>query len=156
VPKGLAVPLLLVELLRPHRRTIIAMLTALAVPWPLKSVLDNVVGNHPAPPWISWLLPALGGDTKAHIAEAAALLTVAIARDHRCSDVCPATNCGCGSITTCRNCRWPTTTGALMAGPCHVMKRFAESTRCTNCRTASPGSLQAALTQWRACETEAR
>jgi ABC-type multidrug transport system fused ATPase/permease subunit len=87
VPKGLAVPPLLVELLRPHRRTIIAMLTAtwvqmamaLAVPWPLKSVLDNVVGNHPAPPWISWLLPALGGVTKAHIAEAASLLTVAIA-----------------------------------------------------------------------------
>jgi subfamily B ATP-binding cassette protein MsbA len=81
------VPPLLVELLRPHRRTIIAMVSAtlvqmamaLAVPWPLKSVLDNVVGNHPAPLWISWLLPALGGDTKAHIAEAAALLTVAIA-----------------------------------------------------------------------------
>jgi subfamily B ATP-binding cassette protein MsbA len=55
------------------------MAMALAVPWPLKSFLDNVVGNHPAPLWISWLLPALGGDTKAHIAEAAALLTVAIA-----------------------------------------------------------------------------
>jgi ABC-type multidrug transport system fused ATPase/permease subunit len=81
------VPPLLVELLRPHRRTIIAMLSAtlvqmamaLAVPWPLKSVLDNVVGNHPAPLWISWLLPVLGGDSKVHIAEAAALLTVAIA-----------------------------------------------------------------------------
>ena len=44
-------PPLLVELLRPHRRTIIAMLSAtlvqmamaLAVPWPLKSVLDNAV-----------------------------------------------------------------------------------------------------------------
>jgi subfamily B ATP-binding cassette protein MsbA len=56
------VPPLLVELLRPHRRTIIAMLSAtlvqmamaLAVPWPLKSVLDNVVGNHRAPRWISW------------------------------------------------------------------------------------------------------
>jgi hypothetical protein len=44
------VPPLLVEMLRPHRRTIIAMVSAtqmamaLAVPWPLKSVLDNVVG----------------------------------------------------------------------------------------------------------------
>jgi subfamily B ATP-binding cassette protein MsbA len=56
-----------------------AMAMALAVPWPLESVLDNVVGNHPAPLWISWLLPALGGDTNSHIAGAAALLTVAIA-----------------------------------------------------------------------------
>ena len=80
-------PPLLLELLRPHRRTIIAMLSAtlvqmvmtLAVPWPLKSVLDNVVGDHPAPVWISWLLPVLGGDSKVHIAEAAALLTVLIA-----------------------------------------------------------------------------
>jgi ABC-type multidrug transport system fused ATPase/permease subunit len=59
--------------------TLVQMAMALALPWPLKSVLDNVVGNHRAPRWISWLLPMLGGDTKAHIAEAAALLTVAIA-----------------------------------------------------------------------------
>ena len=50
-----------------------------AVPWSLKSILDNVVGDHPAPLWISWLLPVLGGNTKVHIAEAAALLTVLIA-----------------------------------------------------------------------------
>jgi ABC-type multidrug transport system fused ATPase/permease subunit len=50
------VPPLLLELLRTHRRTITALLSAtlvqmamtLAVPWPLKSILDNVVGNHPA------------------------------------------------------------------------------------------------------------
>ncbi len=59
--------------------TLVQMAMALAAPWPLKSVLDNVVGNHPAPLWISWLLPVLGGDSKVHIAEAAALLTVAIA-----------------------------------------------------------------------------
>jgi ABC-type multidrug transport system fused ATPase/permease subunit len=81
------VPPLLLDLLRPHRRTIAALLSAtlvqmamtVAVPWPLKSILDNVVGNHPAPLWISWLLPVLGGNTKVHIAEAAALLTVLIA-----------------------------------------------------------------------------
>jgi hypothetical protein len=59
--------------------TVVQMAMALAVPWPLKLVLDNVVGNHPAPLWISWLLPALGGAGKIHIAEAAALLTVVIA-----------------------------------------------------------------------------
>jgi subfamily B ATP-binding cassette protein MsbA len=80
-------PPLLLDLLRPHRRTIAALLGAtvvqmvmtLAMPWPLKSVLDNVVGNHPAPLWISWLLPVLGGNSKGHIAEAAGLLTVLIA-----------------------------------------------------------------------------
>jgi subfamily B ATP-binding cassette protein MsbA len=80
-------PPLLLDLLRPHRRTIAALLGAtvvqmvmtLAVPWPLKSVLDNVVDNHPAPLWISWLLPVLGGNSKGHIAEAAGLLTVLIA-----------------------------------------------------------------------------
>ena len=79
-------PPLLLELLRPHRRTITALLSAtlvqmamtLAVPWPLKSILDNVVGNHPAPLWISWLLPVLGGDSKVQ-RRAAALLTVLIA-----------------------------------------------------------------------------
>jgi len=38
------------------------MATGLAAPWPLKSVLDNVAGNHPAPLWISCLLPVLGTD----------------------------------------------------------------------------------------------
>jgi ABC-type multidrug transport system fused ATPase/permease subunit len=80
-------PPLLLDLLRPHRRTIVALLgttvvqmvMTLAVPWPLKSVLDNVVSNHPAPLWITWLLPVLGGASKVHIAEAAGLLTVLIA-----------------------------------------------------------------------------
>jgi hypothetical protein len=42
------------------------MATGLAAPWPLKSVLDNVAGNHPAPLWISWLLPVLGTDRTHH------------------------------------------------------------------------------------------
>jgi hypothetical protein len=32
--------------------TLMAMAMALALPWPLKSVPDNVVGNHRAPLWI--------------------------------------------------------------------------------------------------------
>jgi ABC-type multidrug transport system fused ATPase/permease subunit len=80
-------PPLLVELLRPHRRiiagslaaTFVQMATALAVPWPLKIVLDNVVGNRPAPLWVSWILPALGGTGKVQIAAAAGILTVLIA-----------------------------------------------------------------------------
>jgi hypothetical protein len=47
-------------------------------PWPLKSGLDNVVGNRPAPLWISWLLAFLGGTRKVQIAAAAGILTVLI------------------------------------------------------------------------------
>ena len=80
-------PPLLGELLRPRRRELVILLTvtllqmamSLAAPWPLKVILDNVVGNHPAPQWISWFLPILGGAGKAHIAGAAAIVTVMIA-----------------------------------------------------------------------------
>jgi ABC-type multidrug transport system fused ATPase/permease subunit len=78
---------LLGELLRPRRRTVaiilaamlVQMATNLAAPWPLKVVLDSVVGNHPAPQWIRWLLPVLGGASKLHIAAAAGIVTVLIA-----------------------------------------------------------------------------
>jgi ABC-type multidrug transport system fused ATPase/permease subunit len=80
-------PPLLRNLLRPHRRGIAVVLTAmlvqtvmsLAAPWPLKVILDNVVGNHRPPQWISWLLPMLGGASKVHIAAAAGIVTVIIA-----------------------------------------------------------------------------
>ena len=78
---------LLRDLLRPYRRTlaiILAMLLtqmamSLATPWPLKVIIDNVAGNHPAPQWITWLLPMLGGTSKVYIAAAAGIVTVAIA-----------------------------------------------------------------------------
>ena len=65
-------PPLLRELLRPYRRTLAIILAAtlvqmvmgLAVPWPLKVILDNVVGNHPPPQWIAWLFPMVGGTTR--------------------------------------------------------------------------------------------
>jgi subfamily B ATP-binding cassette protein MsbA len=52
---------------------------SLAAPWPLKAIIDNVAGNHRPPKWIDWLLPMLGGESKAHIAEAAGIVTVLIA-----------------------------------------------------------------------------
>ena len=78
---------LLRDLLRPYRRTlaiILAMLLtqmamSLATPWPLKVIIDNVAGNHPAPQWITWLLPMLGGTSKVYVAAAAGIVTVAIA-----------------------------------------------------------------------------
>ncbi|MBV8967332.1 MAG: ABC transporter ATP-binding protein, partial [Mycobacteriaceae bacterium] len=80
-------PPLLRELLRPHRRrltlivaaTLVQMTMSLAAPWPLKVILDNVVGNRPPPAWIGWLLPVLGGPGKVHVAAAAGIVTVLIA-----------------------------------------------------------------------------
>ncbi|OYN75726.1 ABC transporter ATP-binding protein [Mycolicibacterium sphagni] len=80
-------PPLLRELLRPRRRTLavivtmtlVQMLMSLAAPWPLKVILDNVVGNHPPPQWITWLLPVMGGAGRVHLAEAAGVMTVLIA-----------------------------------------------------------------------------
>jgi len=81
------VPPLLRDLLRPRRRTLavilaamlVTMATSLAAPWPLKIILDNVVGNRPPPQWIDWLLPILGGASKFDIAAAAGIVTVLIA-----------------------------------------------------------------------------
>jgi ABC-type multidrug transport system fused ATPase/permease subunit len=81
------VPPLLRELLRPHKRTLtiilamtlVQMVMSLAAPWPLKVILDNVVGNRHPPQWIGWLLPALGGQSKVQIAAAAGIVTVLIA-----------------------------------------------------------------------------
>jgi len=53
---------------------------SLAGPWPLKVILDNVVGNHHLPKWMAdRLLPALGGESKMHIAALAAIFAVLIA-----------------------------------------------------------------------------
>jgi ABC-type multidrug transport system fused ATPase/permease subunit len=81
------VPPLLRDLLRPRRRTLAVILAAmlvqmamsLATPWPLKIIIDNVVGIHRPPQWIDWLLPILGGQSKTHIAEAAGIVTAMIA-----------------------------------------------------------------------------
>lgn len=80
-------PPLLRDLLRPYRAiiatilgaTIVSMIMSLAMPWPLKVILDNVVASHPPPSWITMLLPMVGGTTKTHIAAAAGIATVAIA-----------------------------------------------------------------------------
>jgi ABC-type multidrug transport system fused ATPase/permease subunit len=86
--KGCQVLRLVRELIRPYMGSLFVILTAmlvqtamgLAAPWPLKVVLDNVVGNHKLPNWLSHLLNTfLKGDGKMSIAVAAALAVVAIA-----------------------------------------------------------------------------
>lgn len=79
---------LILELIRPYRLLVagifavllIQIATGLAAPWPLKVVLDSVVGHHPLPGWLHGLLqPLLGGEGKMHIAGLAAIMVVVIA-----------------------------------------------------------------------------
>ena len=82
------VPPLLLQLLGPRRRTLAVIVAgmlvqtamSLAAPWPLKVVIDTVVGGHRQPEWINWLLTLLGGaDHRSHIAVAAGVATILIA-----------------------------------------------------------------------------
>jgi ABC-type multidrug transport system fused ATPase/permease subunit len=76
------------SLLKPYRGSLALILLAMllqmaatvAMPWPLKIVLDNVVGAHKLPVWLSDLLrPFLSSDSKMEIAVAAAIALVVIA-----------------------------------------------------------------------------
>jgi ABC-type multidrug transport system fused ATPase/permease subunit len=75
-------------LIRPYRSTLVFILLAmlvetamsLAAPWPLKIILDNVVGDHKMSPWLHHLIGALvGRDSRMHVAGLAALVFVLIA-----------------------------------------------------------------------------
>lgn len=79
---------LIFELIRPYRLLVagifavllVQIATGLAAPWPLKVVLDSVVGHHPLPGWLHGLLqPLLGGEGKMHIAGLAAIMVLVIA-----------------------------------------------------------------------------
>jgi ABC-type multidrug transport system fused ATPase/permease subunit len=79
------------ELIRPHRGTLAVVLAAmfvetlmaLAAPWPLKVILDNVVGSHHLPKFLDSLLRSSFGESmgqgKLEIAAFAALALVLIA-----------------------------------------------------------------------------
>jgi ABC-type multidrug transport system fused ATPase/permease subunit len=76
------------SLLKPYRGSLALILCAMllqmvatvAAPWPLKIVLDSVVGSHKLSPWLEHLLdPFLHGQSKMAIAAAAAIALVIIA-----------------------------------------------------------------------------
>jgi subfamily B ATP-binding cassette protein MsbA len=76
------------SLVKPYRGSLAVVLVAMvlqmaatvAAPWPLKVVLDNVVGEHKLPHWLSDLLaPFFHHGTKMEIAAAAAIALVIIA-----------------------------------------------------------------------------
>jgi len=75
------------ELLRPYRGWLVIILLAmlvetamsLAAPWPLKVILDNVVGTHKAPEWFAPFQSSLFGHSKMQLAALAGIATVLIA-----------------------------------------------------------------------------
>ena len=75
------------SLLKPYRGTLLIILLAMllqmvatvATPWPLKVILDNVVGEHKLPHWLDdFLRPFMHAGTKMEIAAAAAIALVLI------------------------------------------------------------------------------
>jgi len=77
---------LVAELLRPYRGWLTIILLAmlvetamsLAAPWPLKVILDNVIGTHKAPEWLAPFRSVLG-EHKMALAALAGIATVLIA-----------------------------------------------------------------------------
>jgi ABC-type multidrug transport system fused ATPase/permease subunit len=76
------------ELIRPYRGSLVVILSAmlvetvmsLATPWPLKIIIDNVVGHHKMSPWLENVLrPWMDGKHQLHIAALAAIAYVIIA-----------------------------------------------------------------------------
>ena len=75
------------ELIRPYRGWLIVILLAMLVetamslagPWPLKIILDNAVGSHPAPEWLVLLIGPALLQNKLALAATAALGAVLIA-----------------------------------------------------------------------------
>ncbi|HMD32172.1 MAG TPA: ABC transporter ATP-binding protein [Candidatus Acidoferrales bacterium] len=76
------------ELVRPYRLALACVLAAmlvqtaaaLAAPWPLKIILDSVVGHHPIPVWMAnAIAPLMAGGGRMQIATLAAIALVVIA-----------------------------------------------------------------------------
>ena len=78
---------LILQLVRPYRWRAAIVLAAMLVqaavgllaPWPLKIIIDSLVGNHPVPLWTSWFAPMLARGGKMQVAALAAIITVEIA-----------------------------------------------------------------------------
>jgi ABC-type multidrug transport system fused ATPase/permease subunit len=75
------------SLIRPYRGTLVGIFLAmlvetvmsLATPWPLKIILDNVVGDHRMAPWLHKLIgPLLESGSRLHVAALAAMAFVVI------------------------------------------------------------------------------
>lgn len=86
-PSGLKTTRLVLDLIRPYRGWLAIVFAAmlietamsLAAPWPLKVVIDSVVGGHKLPDWLHWLRDFSWGENTAGLALLAGLAVVLIA-----------------------------------------------------------------------------
>src|SRR5450432_188790 len=78
---------LVLELIKPYKKWLIVIFAAMLLetgmsllgPWPLKIIIDNVVGHHALPHWLEWIKDMPWGDSKMAIAGAAAIGLILIA-----------------------------------------------------------------------------
>jgi ABC-type multidrug transport system fused ATPase/permease subunit len=78
---------LVLGLIRPYRGWLIVVFIAMlfetamsiAAPWPLKIIIDNVVGQHKLPEFLTWLRDFSSGERTMGLATVAALGAVIIA-----------------------------------------------------------------------------
>src|SRR6185369_4528684 len=72
--------------IRPYKKWVFLILAAMLIealmgiasPWPLKIVIDNVIGSQPLPHWLHWVDTTLIGKSKMALALATALLLIMI------------------------------------------------------------------------------
>ena len=77
----------ILDLIQPYRGWLAIVFAAMVVetamslagPWPIKVIIDNVVGSHPLPHWLSWLWDLPVAKDKMGLALLAGLATVLIA-----------------------------------------------------------------------------
>jgi ABC-type multidrug transport system fused ATPase/permease subunit len=106
------------DLIRPYRGTLAIILLAmlvetvmsLAAPWPLKIILDSVVGSHKLTPWMRHLMGSgIESGSKLHFALVASVAFVVIAILGAIASYMSRTTCACGCTTTFSACRSATT-----------------------------------------------
>ncbi|HEY4326960.1 MAG TPA: ABC transporter ATP-binding protein [Mucilaginibacter sp.] len=75
------------SMVRPYKKWMLIIFFAMlletvmsiATPWPLKIVIDNVIGHHKLPDWLAWMNTVFPGENKVQFAIVAAICVIAIA-----------------------------------------------------------------------------
>src|ERR1700751_4248518 len=83
--KGLAK--LIWAMVRPYKRWLLIIFLAmlietcmsLATPWPVKIIIDNVIGHHKLPAWLSWMNDVFKSENKIQFAAVAAISVIFLA-----------------------------------------------------------------------------
>ena len=78
---------LVFSLIKPYRKWLLVVLIAmiietlmsLATPWPLKIIIDNVIGNKELPGWLSWVKTIMASQSMVALAGIAAICVIIIA-----------------------------------------------------------------------------